>query len=297
MPFTDVVSEDEYRRHDQDEAFFLSGIRDICAAHCLPTDTLKRAKLGSNVVFAVDGAIIKAFNNLWAEDFVAEREALRSLSALPMPEILAEGEVGNWPYLILSVLDGIPAGDVWDSLQDQHKVEVLRQLGALIQRLHQQAPAPGLRNDWAGFVGERVKGAQTHHDVGEPWKSWIEDRLARVIPDTETEVLLHADITSEHVLLIEKNGSWSINGLIDFGDAKIGHPHYDFVAPIAELTFGEPSLTRVFLGSYGLTLDRPTAESITTHCLLHEFGTISDFLKRHPATDPQAFYDALWSEA
>ena len=62
---------------------------------------------------------------------------------------------------------------------------------------------------------------------------------------------------------------------------------------MADLTFGEPSLTRVSLESYGLTLDGPTTEIITTHCLLHEFGTISDFLERHPAANPQAFYDAL----
>ena len=295
VPFTDVVSEEDYRRHYEDDEFFISGVSDICLAHGLSTETLKRERFGSNVVFGVDGAIIKVFNNLWAEDFVAERGALRCLSALPVPQILAEGSIGNWPYLILSVLDGIPSGDVWDRLQHQAKVDVLGQLGALVRRLHAQAPTPEIRNNWAVFIGERVEGAQAHHGMDEPWKSWLQSRLSQVIPHTETPVLLHADITSEHVLLVERDGSWSINGLIDFGDAKVGHAYYDFVAPIAELTFGEPNLTRVFLESYGVTLDRPTMEGITTLCLLHEFGTISDFLERHPAANPQAFHDALWS--
>ena len=116
------------------------------------------------------------------------------------------------------------------------------------------------------------------------------------MPEVGVGVLLHADITAEHVLLTQTEDAWTINGLIDFGDAKVGHPHYDFLAPIAELTFGEPKLTQVLLEAYGLKLDRPTRESITTFCLLHEFGRLADFLRRHPAPNPPAFCRALWGD-
>ena len=112
-------------------------------------------------------------------------------------------------------------------------------------------------------------------------------------------VLLHADLTDEHLLLTEEGDGWVISGLIDFGDAKVGDAKvgdakvgdapYEFLAPIADLTFGEPELTHVLLKSYGLVLDSPMRESITTYCLLHEFGTIKDFLARSPASDPDAF--------
>lgn len=295
MLFNDVNSLEEYRKTYQDDTVFLPGIRAICSRHNFDHDTLQRAGLGSNVVFWVDGAIIKVFCNLWPQDFMAERAALQSVSKLPVPSILAEGQIDHWPYLVLSVLDGTPIGEIWDDFHGEQKADVLRQLGILIRTLHAQKPVAELKDNWANFIDERVNSADAHHAMEEPWKSWIRNRLTEPIPTVEAPVLLHADITNEHVLLIKENDHWVINGLIDFGDAKVGHPLYDFLAPIAGLTFGEPDLTRILLESYGLTLDRPTTESITTYCLLHEFGTVADFLKRHPVSNPEAFYDVLWN--
>ena len=292
--FKDITTEEEFSRVSRDDSLFTPGVKEICRRHNFDAGTLQRELEGSNIVFRVDGAIIKVFCNLWPEDYRAERASLLSVSNLPVPRILADGRVDNWNYLVLSELDGNPIGKVWGNLQFAQKTDLLRQLGVLIRTLHTQDPDSGLRNDWANFIRQRVRRADNHHVVEEPWKSWIRDRLSNHMPLNDASVLLHADITDEHVLLTEGTDSWVINGLIDFGDAKIGHPHYDFLAPIAYLTFGEPKLTEVFLESYGLSLDKPTMESITTFCLLHEFGTLADFLNRHPVQNPKAFCEALW---
>ena len=66
--------------------------------------------------------------------------------------------------------------------------------------------------------------------------------------------LINADITEDHVLLAERDGCWGISGLIDFGNAMMGHPYYDFAAPLAFYTFGRPSLSRTLVEAYGLEL-------------------------------------------
>lgn len=35
-------------------------------------------------------------------------------------------------------------------------------------------------------------------------------------------------------------------------------------------------------------------DDLTRYCLLHEFGTLRDFLVNFPVDGPQAFYQALW---
>ena len=61
------------------------------------------------------------------------------------------------------------------------------------------------------------------------------------------KVLLHGDITRDHLILTEKNRSWSISGVIDFGDARIGHPYYEFVVPLLDYAYGEHKLSSALL--------------------------------------------------
>jgi hygromycin-B 7''-O-kinase len=109
-------------------------------------------------------------------------------------------------------------------------------------------------------------------------------------------VLLNADITDEHVLVINRAGKWQFSGVIDFGDAMMGHPHYEFVAPLMCLTIGEPSLSRVLVESYGLEFSPALADRLTTYCLLHQYGRLADILERHPASDGEDLVRAMWGD-
>ncbi|MFN2245353.1 MAG: hypothetical protein ACK2U2_23895, partial [Anaerolineae bacterium] len=82
----------------------------------------------------------------------------------------------------------------------------------------------------------------------------------------------------------------------DFGDAMMGHPHYEFVAPLMCLTIGEPSLSRVLVESYGLEFSPALADRLTTYCLLHQYGRLADILERHPASDGEDLVRAMWGD-
>lgn len=290
----DVPSPADYRLVHTEDATWLPAMTAICGRHGLEPSSLTRQVAGTHVVFRSGPRIIKLYAPFWPEDFTAERAALGHLRGLPAPELAAQGEFEGWPYLLMSVVSGIPADNVWPQLAATEKIDVARQLGALMRQLHHQRAVTELAVDWDAFLAERISGAEAFHAAVEPWRDWIRDRLASFREAPFSPVLLHADITADHALLSRTVTGWRITGLIDFGDAMMGHPFYEFIAPLAFYCFGHPPASRALLDGYGLDLTPKLADRLTTYCLLHKFGRIGVFLARHPVTNGPEFHRALW---
>jgi hygromycin-B 7''-O-kinase len=284
----------DYRRVHADRSVWLSALTAICARHDLDANNLERQPAGTHVVFRTGSHIVKLYAPFWLEDFTAERAALRPLRGLPTPELVAQGEIEGWPYLVMTIVPGRPAEEIWPNLTGTERIDIARLLGKLMRQLHRQGPVTELAIDWDVFLGERVSGAEEFHAAGESWHDWIREQLADFHDPPFSPVLLHADITADHVLLSRTAQGWRITGLIDFGDAMMGHPFYEFIAPLAFYCFGDPPASRALLEGYGLDLTPEVADRLTTYCLLHKFGRIGVFLARHAAADGAAFHRALW---
>lgn len=285
----------QYSQIYSDDQIWLPAARLIAARHHLPGPP-RRQTLGTHLVYRCGDLIIKLFCPLWKNDFRVEKIALSHVHDLPTPQITAEGEIDGWPYLVISHAPGVPAGAVWDTLTEEEKQEIVEQLGGLMRRLHDHPLPAGLRDEWGTFIKERLAAAEIHHDMPDPWRRWIRRRVRDFREPAPQRVLLNADLTEDHVLLSQRKGEWRISGLIDFGDARIGHPFYDFIAPLAFYTFDAPKRSLALLNAYGLAPTPPVRDALTTYCLLHEFGRLRDFLARFPAADPAAFYEALWGK-
>lgn len=292
----DIPSVDEYRSRIHDNDSWLPAFSEICVRHGLDPRSLERQGTGTHIVFRTGERIVKLYAPFWIEDFHAESAALAPLRELPTPELLALGEIDGWPYIVMTLVPGIPAAVVWPRLDSAQRIAIARQLGELMRRLHGHRPVASLATDWRDFLAERIAGAVAFHQVGEPWVGWIAGRLAAFHPSPASPVLLHADITDDHLLLTEMATGWRITGLIDFGDAMMGDPRYEFIAPLAFYAFGEPPVTRALLDGYGLSITDEVREELTTYCLLHKYGRIGVFLARHPVADGDAFRRALWGE-
>ncbi len=289
-----IGSLDEYRAVYANNDVWLPVVREIRTRHGLAGPEVRQT-LGTHVVFSLGQHILKVFCPLWPDDFRAERTALIHLNGVQTPEVVAEGEMEGWPYLIVTKLEGVPAASVWRGIAPRERVAVAAQLGRLMRSLH-RAPLPqeAVRGDWDSFIRERLSRAQAHHAMPEPWLGWIREQLGGFREPPLPHVLLHADITEDHLLLIERAGTWEISGLIDLGDARVGHPFYEFIAPLAHYAYGDPELSAALLEAYGLERTRALQDVLTRYCLLHEFGTLSDFLQRRPVSTPEQFYTALW---
>ena len=291
-----ITNKDEYRAVYMDTAVWLPAMETICLRHGLEPSELRREPPGTHIVFRAGSRIVKLFCTLWGDDYTAERAVLRHLQGLQTPQVVAEGEFEGWPYLIITAVPGRPVEAIWGELEVGERRSILEHLGGFMRRLHQHPPVPRLEMDWRRFLAERVAGCEEHHQAEGAWRDWIRQRISDFHEPGFAPVLLNADITDEHVLVVRHEGRWRFSGVIDFGDAMMGHPHYEFVAPLMCLTIGEPSLSRTLVESYGLELTPTLVERLTTYCLLHKYGRLADILERCPVSNGDELHRALWGD-
>lgn len=295
-----------------DPAPWLPALTEICRLHGLPDEDLYAERTGTNVVFrAGDGPWIKLFPPLWPEDFERERAglaAVRGVAGLAAPQLLHEGELEGWPYAVISHLEGRPISSVWLDLPAAEQVGLAEEIGAAMARLHEiPAPSSGvLAEDWPAFVArrgprcvERNRKYDLPTDWLEPLRRFTESAQPLLRPGAPG-VLLHADLTDQHIFVRRVRGRWSVTGLIDFGDAMVGDPLYEFAAPAMFLTQGKPEAQRALLRGYGIE-DAPDTlthrRRIQAWTLLHRFSLVRNALRFAPEPKPRdlrALVDLLW---
>lgn len=306
-----VPDEAAYRALHGDPAPWLPAMRVICERHGLDPDAAYRARGGTNVVFHVRGGPwIKMFPPLWPEDFVRERTGIQAVGGaedLAVPHLIADGELEGWPYLLLSDIPGRPIGTLWPDLDARARVDVMRALGALLARIHAVDPAgfDAIREDWPTYARALRADAVTRqagYGLDPAWVAALETFVADLPPmDAARPVCLHADVTDEHVYLQERGGRWTVSGLIDFGDAMVGDPLYEFAAPLVFLTQGQPTAQRALLAGYGLdTRDEALGRRLVGWAFLHRWGRIATYARFAQEPAPTSLADlaaSIWSPA
>jgi hygromycin-B 7''-O-kinase len=283
----------DYRRIYRDEGVWLPAMRAICERHGLDVRQLAFAPPGTHVVFCAGPDLyLKLFSPLWGADYAAERAVLRALADRPdllVPHLVAEGQIEGWPYLVLTAVRGVPLGQVWGRMGARDRVQVVQDCGRFLAALH-ATPTEGLgeiATDWPRFVQARREACLEQvreADLGSRWLDAVRAFLDGLPPLYEPgfrPVLLCADVTDEHVLVGERAGRWAFTGYIDFGDAMLGHPLYEFAAPGCCLTRGLPELQRALLCAYGFEegeLTQTLSDRLMAYTLLHRYIRISDLL-------------------
>lgn len=308
-PIPDI---DAYRRVYRDAATWLPAMRAICAEQGLDPATLSFAPPGTHVVFrAADELYIKLFAPLWGSDYVSERAVLAALPDGPhrfVPRLVAEGQIDGWPYIVITAVHGTPLCQVWDGLSDEERLSIARQCGAYMAWLH-TAPLDKLDAiavDWPAFIATQTEACIqkiAHAGLDRSWVAAVRammDRIASAHRGCARRVLLSADVTDEHVMVEQRDGVWRFSGYIDFGDAMLGHPLYEFAAPGCSIARGIPALVRAMLLGYGYPdaqLDLDLAQRLTAYTLLHRYITLADLLALfapHPPRTLAELQRRLW---
>jgi hygromycin-B 7''-O-kinase len=308
-----VETLDGYRQIYRDAGVWLPAMRVVCERHGLDARRLELAPPGSHVVFRVGPELyIKLFAPLWRRDYLPEQLVLDKLSGQsdwPVPRLVAEGEIEGWPYLIVTAVEGVPLNEVWDAIEMPDREHIAARCGEFMAWLH-TTPTEGLdaiATDWSAFVERQLQEcanqlAQSELDerLVRSTLEFLDDLPSLLEPEFQP-VLLSADVTDEHVLVGKRDGRWELTGYIDFGDAMVGHPYYEFVAPGCCITYSSARLRRAMLLGYGFSeaqLDERLSERLMAYTLTHRFIDVPYLLTLFEPRHIEHLDDlrsALWS--
>ena len=261
----------------------------IIERHQLPEASLKLFSEGTNIVFAYgDHTVIKIFPPFHLDQFKSELLVFKHLQgqlSVKTPMANYAGEIFSWPYIVMSQLDGTLLETLWDEMNQENKIIIMRELGSLIREVH-ALPTSGLEEidcHWEHFIHKQINGCREHHRaVGlphtlleqiPPYLASTKDSLIKIAKP----VLLTGEYTPMNFLVKQTHGVWHIEGLIDFGDSMLGLSEYDLLGPGAFLIQGEKPLLREFLTSYGYTSSMLTpalSHQLMALMLLHKYSNL-----------------------
>jgi hygromycin-B 7''-O-kinase len=277
-----------------DTALWRPAVQQICRESGFgAVADVKAGYPGTCAVFVVDGrAVVKIYPPTLHRDFWREREVYRLLDGRlshALPAVLADGifqDQIEWPYLILEFRPGQAIREVWPLIPAVNRLSLAAELGELIRVVH-ETPLAGVQHfdprpaAWQAFVQQRQTATldELRQKAGLPERVLAE--IAALFAQGEPALpadfqpcLLNADLTEDHLLLVEQNGRWRISALIDWADAEVGAPAYEWQA----LWFGacqqEAAVLRQFFQTYdlALVLDEAFAHQALLYTFLHRFG-------------------------
>ncbi|MDP3532225.1 MAG: aminoglycoside 3'-phosphotransferase/choline kinase family protein [Alphaproteobacteria bacterium] len=277
----------EILKRDADIRNFIA--KEIIETHQLPEAPLKLFSEGTNIVFAYgDDTVIKIFPPFHLDQFKNEFLVLKHLQgklSVKTPTIKAEGEIFGWPYIIMDQLNGTLLETLWDAMNHDNKMIIMRELGSLIREVH-SLPISGLEEidcHWKHFIQQQINSCvEQHRSAGlsnallEEIPSYLDSTKDSLIK-IEKPVLLTGEYTPMNFLVKQTDGVWHIDALIDFGDSMLGLPEYDLLGPGAFLIQGDKLLLREFLNSYGYTSNELTpalSHQLMALMLLHKYSNL-----------------------
>lgn len=284
-----INSFEEYENLKLKPEIFENAAKEIIRRHQLPHEPIALFE-GTNIVFSYGkNRVIKIFPPLHQDQFASETLVMKHLHnklSIDTPTIEYEGELAGWPYVIMSRLEGTLLEGLWEKLDHHNKIIIIRELGALIREVH-SLPTEGLEAidcHWQLFIEKQINECMQRQQstklpdiLLQQLPTYLES-VKNILPPIKDTVLLTGEYTPMNFLVTQKSGVWHIHGLIDFGDAMLGLPHYDLLGPGAFLIQGDKILLREFLISYGYLPNELTArlsQQLTALMLLHRYSNLN----------------------
>ena len=282
--FTDY---EPFRPFRADASQWLPAAIDVARGHGLACTEPQIFSTGTNLVVGLDEPLIlKIFPPFLRGQFASERASLAQLRgrlAVPIPEIMFEGERDQWPYLVITRLYGRLGSEVWPRLPEHQKERILFQIGETIAEV-QRVPLGDLSQiepRWDRFLSAQIAGCRARHErLGLPRKflDGLDELLRdaeRLIPLDQRPVILTGEYIPENFLLSRDSAGWRLSGLIDFGDVMTGWCEYDLLGPSGFMTAGMPRRVRSLFEGYGYSsadINPDLKRRLMALTLLHRFS-------------------------
>ena len=309
-----------------DASYWAPFVKAVCEKHGLgPAHDIRTGEVpGTYPVFIVDDRwMVKFFGDLFDGQrvFSVELEVNQLLSArddLPSPALIAygylleKGEGCRWPYLAFEFIKARSLSQVSDRLSFDERIAIVRKVGTMARRLHSVdlRDARIMKPTWdvyhAMLQRQFADCAARHRNWGSLPKRLIDQIDGSLISPEElidrrnTPVLLHGDLTEDHVLVTRDGTDWRLEAIIDYGDAIVGDPMYELMALHLDMFGCDKRLLHEYLLAYGQQgrIGSEAARKLLSLCLLFPFDLFHRLLERFTeasgVTDLCELADWLW---
>lgn len=264
-------------------------VREIIDQNHLPDAPILLLE-GTNIVFSHgNNRIIKIFPPFHMEHFEHEVLVMKHLYgklSITTPKIEYEGEIDGWPFIVMTRLDGTLLEGLWEQIDYNNKMVLIRELGSLIREV-QSVPTVGLEAidcHWEQFINTQRINCLEHHRTNNLSESLLLEipkylkSMDASLPKIKDPVILTGEYTPMNLLVKKFSGIWHINGMIDFGDSMLGLAEYDLLGPGAFLVQGDKQLLRELLTAYGYSsesLTQALSHQLTILMLLHRYSNLN----------------------
>lgn len=271
------------RKHLTEEGWRVA-IAQIAQKHSLLPCELSPCASGETIVWRAGEYVIKLTTPECTYQIDAEVGCLRATEgklSVATPQLCAHGKLAGWPYVVMGCIEGRSLAEVWPRLEHRDRRRLAHELGSLCRELH-SLPMEGFPGGWASFwetVSCNVGARHMACGSPSPLLASIDTFLEKAGPLMDAQrVPLHTELTDQHVYVQPVAGRFELSALIDFADARIGAPHYEFGALVEFVFKGERGLLREFMLAYGVPeadLTPAYSEVLLGWSLCHQFGNLS----------------------
>ena len=217
-------------------------------------------------LFLPPGAYLKLFDRRWTKGQREEVEAYRiaaRVDGLHVPELLGHGSIEETDYLVLSRMAGRPLSDVVETLPEPTVVQIARQAGRFLKRMH-EAPL-GERDREEGYAVFRDRVAKYHSTIS--WSLRHDDLLPdhlvdhvddwmpsldELIGGLEDLRFVHGGFNFRHQFVTGGGADTAFSGAIDLGSSRVGQPMLDLPYIWADLRWRPPAVREAFMAEAAL---------------------------------------------
>ena len=229
---------------------------------------------------------------LFAKDMAFEISGLRAVQGMlsvPTPQIIAEGNIEGWLYIVLTHIEGKPIRDRWKGLPPDEKVALADQIAQVSKEMSQCSPDQTIRERfvWNDFIAgqyENFESQQMKKSLPESWLKTLGPFLKSFDVSefqTSTPVFLHADLTFDH-FLVSDGARPKVTGVIDMADCQVGNFEYELVAPCTFIFKSDRATLRKFLIGCGFRekeLNQRFSEKLLAWSVLHRYFSLVTWFK------------------
>jgi hygromycin-B 7''-O-kinase len=317
------VSREEYATYFTSIDYWQPYVEAICERHDIaPITRIQAGKAGSNPVFIVNERfVVKLYTSLFggAESVLKEidlYELFAHTSQLPVPRLITQGslfpqseEGWSWPYIITTFIPGVPYGEVREQVPFEDKLSLASYLGTFLHTFHRLPleRSTYFKRSWEPFVDfleEQRKNCVHNQSQWNALPQLLIEQIDDYLPPLSTMIdrnseplLLDCDLFEDHVLGNLEKDHWHTNGIIDFGDARVGGWLYEISVIHIGLFHCDKRLLRAFLTGYGIDISKMKQEEFILEAmsftLLHEYDLFIQVFRDYPAAKEVETLDEL----